>query len=105
MTDTFTSYQNIGPLFASHETVNHSQDEYVRGNAHINTAESVHAILKRGVFGIYHHWSVQHLGRYLSEFDFRFNLRKTSDGQRLVMAIKGAEGKRLMYKDPVRKSD
>jgi transposase-like protein len=100
MTDTFTSYQNIGPLFASHETVNHSQDEYVRGNAHINTAESVHAILKRGVFGTYHHWSIKHLHRYLTEFDFRFNLRKTTDGQRLVMAIKSVEGKRLFYREP-----
>jgi transposase-like protein len=101
MTDTFTSYQNIGPLFASHETVNHSQDEYVRGNAHINTAESVHALLKRGVFGTYHHWSVRHLPRYLAEFDFRFNLRKTTDGTRAAETIKAVEGKRLYYKTPV----
>jgi transposase-like protein len=103
MTDEFTSYNNIGPMFASHQSVNHKSGEYVRQNAHINTAESVHAILKRGVFGTYHHWSVQHLHRYLSEFDFRFNLRKTTDGERLVMTVKGAEGKRLMYKEPVRK--
>ncbi len=107
MTDEFTSYGNIGPLFASHETVNHRAGEYVRDGeikAHINTAESVHALLKRGVHGVYHHWSVKHLSRYLSEFDFRFNLRKTNDGARLVMTIKGAEGKRLMYKQPIRKN-
>jgi transposase-like protein len=103
MTDEFTSYNNIGPLFASHETVNHSQDEYVRGNAHINTAESVHALMKRGVFGTYHHWSVKHLHRYLTEFDFRFNLRKTTDGTRAAMTVKGAEGKRLMYREPIQK--
>ncbi len=102
MSDEAAAYKNIGPLFASHESVNHSQDEYVRGNAHVNTAESVHSLVKRGVFGVYHHWSVKHLHRYLTEFDFRFNLRKTKDGDRLVLTIKGAEGKRLYYKDPIR---
>lgn len=103
MTDEFTSYNNIGPLFASHETVNHKSGEYVRGETHINTAENVHALMKRGVFGTYHHWSVKHLHRYLSEFDFRFNLRKTTDGTRAAMAVKDAEGKRLMYREPIQK--
>jgi transposase-like protein len=100
MTDEAAAYKNIGPLFASHESVNHSAGEYVRGDAHVNTAESSHSLVKRGVFGTYHHWSVQHLHRYLGEFDFRFNLRKTNDGTRLVATIKGAEGKRLYYKQP-----
>jgi transposase-like protein len=101
MSDEAAAYRNIGPLFASHEAVNHSAGEYVRGDAHVNTAECVHSLIKRGVFGTYHHWSVTHLHRYLTEFDFRFNLRKTNDGERLVMTIKGAEGKRLYYKQPV----
>ena len=104
MTDEFTSYGNIGPLFASHETVNHSAGEYVREQAHINTAESVHSLLKRGVHGVYHHWSVQHLARYLAEFDFRFNLRKSPDGTRTAEAIKATVGKRLLYREPIRKS-
>ena len=105
MTDEFTSYNNIGPLFASHETVNHKRGEYVRDDAHINTAECVHALLKRGVHGVYHHWSVQHLHRYLTEFDFRFNLRKSTDGMRTIEAIKAIEGKRLFYREPKDKSD
>ncbi|HLG17149.1 MAG TPA: IS1595 family transposase [Blastocatellia bacterium] len=98
MTDDAAAYDKLGQRFANHLSVNHSRGEYVREGTHINSAESVHSLLKRGVFGTYHHWSVQHLGRYLAEFDFRFNLRKTTDGTRTAMAIKGAQGKRLMYK-------
>jgi transposase-like protein len=99
MTDDAAAYDKIGKGFANHLSVNHSRGEYVRESAHINSAESVHSLLKRGVFGTYHHWSVQHLFRYLVEFDFRFNLRKLSDGSRAALVVKGSEGKRLMYKD------
>jgi transposase-like protein len=98
-TDESAGYFGIGEEFASHEAVNHFAGEYVRRSAHVNSAESFHALLKRGVHGVYHHWSVQHLHRYLSEFDFRFNARKMSDGERAAMTIKGFEGKRLMYRD------
>jgi transposase-like protein len=108
MTDDSKLYTNMGSLFASHESVNHSAGEYVRNNdngipAHVNTGESFHSLLKRGVHGVYHHWSVQHLARYLAEFDFRFNLRKSTDGTRTAEAIRAAEGKRLMYKQPVQR--
>lgn len=101
MTDDSPHYKKIGPRFASHEWVKHNRGEYVRETAHINSAESVHAILKRGVFGIYHHWSVEHLHRYLAEFDFRYNNRKVSDGTRMAEAIRSVSGKRLYYKNPV----
>lgn len=104
MTDESPSYSFAQDEFASHETVNHKAGEYVRGNAYTNTAESVHALLKRGIVGTYHHVSKLHLHRYLSEFDFRFNLRKVEDGERTLEAIKGFEGKRLMYKDPIGKN-
>lgn len=100
MTDDAVAYNKLGKGFAKHESVNHSGGEYVRDGAHINSAESVHSLLKRGVFGIYHHWSVTHLHRYLSEFDFRYNLRKVSDGTRAASVIKRAKGKRLMYSQP-----
>ena len=99
MTDEFPTYKSLKHSFASHESVNHSKKEYVRGEHHVNTAESVHALLKRGVMGVYHHWSKKHLHRYLSEFDFRFNARYISDGERTIEAIKGIEGKRLKYRD------
>lgn len=99
MTDESPSYSFAKSEFAEHERVNHKAGEYVRGDAHVNTSESVHSLLKRGIIGTYHHVSKFHLHRYLSEFDFRFNNRKIEDGARTLEAIKGFEGKRLMYRD------
>lgn len=59
-----------------HETVNHSQDEWVRGNVHTNTIEGMWSLFKRGVVGSFHHVSRKHLDRYLDEFEFRFNNRE-----------------------------
>jgi transposase-like protein len=103
MTDEFTSYIGVSSEFASHQTVNHGKGEYVRREAHTNTIESFFALLKRGIIGTFHHVSEQHLHRYLSEFDFRYNLRAVKDGERMMEALKGFEGKRLMYKDPISK--
>jgi transposase-like protein len=102
MTDDFVSYNGIGNEFAGgHDTVAHSTNEYVRGDIHTNTAESSFAILKRGITGIYHSVSKEYLHRYLWQFDFLWNARKMNDGERTIMAIKLAEGKRLMYKEPL----
>jgi hypothetical protein len=82
-------------------TVNHTV-EYVRGDAHANTAESFFATLKRGIDGVYHHVSEAHLPRYLAEFDFRYNNRTAngvSDNERTLRALKQVGGKRLRYSD------
>jgi len=100
MTDEHVSYQGIGQHFASHETVKHSAYEYARGDVTTNTVEGFFSILKRGLNGIYHSVSKEHLHRYLAEYEFRYNHRDLEDGQRTLAAIKGAEGKRLMYKTP-----
>jgi transposase-like protein len=98
-TDDLNLYDGIGQEFAGgHQTVNHSQGEYVRGEVNTNSAESFFALLKRGVHGTFHHVSKQHLHRYCDEFSFRWDERKVTDGQRTVEAIKGAEGKPLMYR-------
>lgn len=103
MTDEAPVYTKVGREFpGGHHTVMHSGGEYVRGNAHIQTAESYFALLKRGVNGTFHHVSEKHLGRYCDEFAFRWNHRKVNDGVRTVCAISGAEGKRLMYKSPTK---
>jgi transposase-like protein len=104
MTDEHPSYVQIGKEYADHQAVNHKAGEYVRGLAHVNSCESVHALMKRGVQGVYHHWSVKHLHRYLSEFDFRFNLRKVEDGERTIQVLMAVKGKRLLYKQPTQKS-
>jgi hypothetical protein len=84
-------------------TVNHGIGEYVRGNVHTNTAEGFLSLLKRGIVGTFHHVGKGHLGRYVSEFEFRYNNRSAlgvSDAQRAVVLVQGAEGKRLTYKQP-----
>ena len=94
-------YWKVGEEFASHQTVIHSIGEYVRGDAHTNTIEGYFSIFKRGIYGVYHHVSQQHLKRYLGEFDFRYNERialGVNDTQRAAKAIKGAAGKRLTYR-------
>lgn len=91
----------IGREFRSHETVNHGADEYVRGDAHTNTAESFFAILKRQMYGTHHAVSEQHLQRYVSEVAFRWNNRKAleiDDTMRANNALKGVGGKRLTYR-------
>ncbi len=99
MTDEFRSYWGLSKEFKEHNVVEHGRREYARGNIHVNTAEGFFGVLKRGINGVYQHVSKEHLRNYLHEFDFRFNLRHTSDNIRTVNAIKGFEGKRLMYRD------
>jgi transposase-like protein len=102
MTDESVVYPPIAKDFWGHGTVNHSAEEYVRGQFwHTNTAENYFSILKRGIVGIYHHVSEEHLPRYLAEFDFRYNQRISlgvDDDQRMAKAAKGIVGKRLTYR-------
>jgi hypothetical protein len=65
-TDEATVYRNIPGV--AHETINHSAGEYVRGDVTTNGIESVFAVLKRGLVGVYHHASPKHLDRYVDEF-------------------------------------
>ena len=101
MTDDAGQYRPIGKEFASHETVNHGIEEYVRGSAHSNTVEGFFSILKRGVIGTYHHVSEAHLSRYLHEFDFRYSNRIAlgiTDTMRADELLRGIGGKRLTYR-------
>jgi len=60
-TDESGVYWQVGEQFASHRTVTHSINEYVRGDAHTNTVEGYFSIFKRGIYGVYHHVSHEHL--------------------------------------------
>jgi transposase-like protein len=77
MTDEARIYQRLDNHGFDHESVNHSADEFVRGEAHTNTIESFWAMLKRGINGTYIHVSKKHLQRYLWEFEYRHNLRRS----------------------------
>jgi transposase-like protein len=98
MTDMGGHYFHVGKEFDRHETVNHGADEYVRGDAHTNTAECRFSLMKRAVFGTHHSISEAHLPRYLTEWDFKWNTRKITDGERAALIAKGVEGKRLTYR-------
>ncbi|MFI5168048.1 MAG: IS1595 family transposase [Thermoanaerobaculales bacterium] len=98
MTDNFGAYKGLEKFFAGHGVVDHNK-EYVRGIIHTNFAESFFSLLKRGILGTFHHVSEQHLQRYLAEFDFRWNARKIEDAERSELAIKGSNGRRLMFRD------
>ena len=86
---------------ASHETVQHSAEEYVRGTVHTNTIEGSFGIFKRGMKGVYQHCREKHLHRYLAEFEFRYNNRVAlgvDDAARADAALLGVVGKRLTYR-------
>jgi len=75
-TDDWKAYEGIADANTRHETVNHSIEEWVRGDVHTNTIESVWSLLKRSIIGSYHKVSAKHLDRYLDELEFRFGNRR-----------------------------
>jgi|SRR5579859_6324368 len=103
LTDEAPRYITPGKMFADHQSVNHSKDEYVRrGDPEITTnhVENYFSVFKRGMRGVYQHASKRHLHRYMAEFDFRYSHRialGVNDRQRTEAALKGITGKRLTY--------
>ncbi len=98
ITDEFSGYKSVGKDYASHRTVTHSAGEYARPDGtNTNTVESYFALIKRGVYGNFHHVSRKHLQRYCDEFSFRWDHRHIRDDERAVIAIEQARGRRLMY--------
>jgi transposase-like protein len=75
-TDDYFGYGDLSDEDTRHETVKHSEDEWVRGNVHTNNVENVWSLLKRSVVGTYHKLSVKHLDAYLDELEHRFNNRR-----------------------------
>src|SRR5436309_4343389 len=106
MTDDHPGYGRLGKHFRRHSTIRHSWKVYARKEGDVlistNTVEGYFSILKRGINGVYHHVGKQHLHRYLSEFDFRYNSRNMEDGERSLLAIRKVTGKRLKYLDSSR---
>jgi transposase-like protein len=103
MTDEAGQYAHLGKHFAAHDFVTHGKGEYVRYDVHTNTLEGFYSVFKRGMKGIYQHCAEHHLHRYVSEFDFRYNNRVrlgVDDAERAARVVRGAAGKRLMYRRP-----
>jgi transposase-like protein len=99
-TDRNRGYEALGADY-DHRAVKHGAGEFSRHETDmvVTTAnvESYFSLLKRGVIGTFHHISEQYLPLYLAEFDYRYNGRKQSDGQRTEDGLKKVEGKRLVY--------
>ena len=99
-TDDAPVYDGIGELFYRHDTVNHSLRQYLKGDITTNGIESVFAVMKRGIIGVYHQMAVKHIGRYVDEFTFRLNEGnvKIHTLDRLNSFVDGMADKRLTYK-------
>jgi len=102
MTDDWSGYEDLNIDFLHHYSVNHSKKEYVRGRVHTNRIESFWAILKRGIFGIYHQVSKKHLDKYVDEFEFRFNSKDIDDNKRFALMLDSCSG-RMTYKELIHK--
>lgn len=96
-TDQAQHYVPLSSQFRAHESVNHSKGEYVRGNVTTNMAEGFFSQLKRSLDGTHHHVSVEHLPRYVGEFDFRYSTCRMTDAGRMAYLARQMEG-RLSYK-------
>jgi len=104
-TDENVVYHFMHDAFPNHDVVTHKRKEYARReNGRLitsNTVEGYFSLLKRGLYGTYHHVGVPYLQQYLNEFDFRYNNRKVTDMERAGLALKTCEGKRLTLRKPV----
>ena len=104
--DGATVYTDENPAYdklPNQQAVADGRGEYVRGDCHINGAESFWAVLKRGYKGIHHKMSPKHLQRYLHEFAGRHNLRhRGGTCERMGLLVRGMEGRRLTYADLVK---
>ncbi len=100
-TDEHSGYQGLGGIFYGHESINHGAHEYVRDDVTTNSIESVWAVMKRGLHGVYHHASEKHLARYVNEFTFRLNDGdvKRHTLERLASLVTASFGPRITYRE------
>jgi len=102
-TDDHIVFNDLDGLFYKHDTVNHSAGEYARGPVSTNSIESVWAVLKRGIHGIYHHASAKHLHRYVDEFAWRLNEGNViiHTLRRLDAFVDATAGRRITYREVI----
>jgi transposase-like protein len=102
-TDAWLGYHGLDREYV-HNVIDHAE-AYVQGNVHTNTIENFWSLLKRGLKGTYVSVEPFHLFRYLDEQAFRYNNRKTTDGERFERTLAGVTGKRLTYQDLTGKTE
>ena len=99
-TDEWSAYKKLAGDY-KHESVNHSKDEYSRNGVTTNAVESVFAVMRRGLHGVYHKASKKHLARYVNEFAWRLNEGnvKRHSLDRLDSFVDAVAGKRITYEE------
>ena len=99
-TDESRSYKGL--FFHDHESVNHSDGEYIRGDAGTQGIESFWSMLKRAHTGTFHKISPKHLDRYVAEFAGLHNDRASDTLDQMGNIVRGMMGRRLKYADLIR---
>lgn len=102
-TDEAKFYKQLANVY-QHESVNHSSNEYRRGECHTNTLEGYWSLLKRQIIGIHHSVSGKHLQRYSNESSYRYNHRELTQDAKFDNTIKRCNG-RLKYKQLTKKDE
>jgi transposase-like protein len=100
-TDEWHAYNNLHMWYA-HKSVNHGAKQYVNEMAHTNGVENFWSHLKRGIDGIYHLVSKDHLQSYVDEFVLRFNTRKFGTQARFDLVLSRISDTRLTYKELIK---
>ena len=77
-TDELASYLGISDADTRHESVNHSEEQWVVGDVHTNSIEGVWSLFKRSIVGAFHKVSEKHLDRYLEELEWRYSNRNNA---------------------------
>lgn len=100
ISDEWHGYRGLHNHF-DHHVVDHGKKQYVdfdNPEIHSNSIEGFWGILKRGYNGIYNWWSRKHMQKYVDEFVFRFNNRKTTQFVRFTNLLSNMEN-RITYKE------
>lgn len=98
ISDEWVAYNGLNKQY-NHERVNHGAKQFVNGMAHTNGIENFWSHLKRGIDGIYHWVSKEHIQRYVNEFALRYNTRGILTSERFNLILSNAATKRLTYKE------
>lgn len=102
VTDEWGAYNGLSSTY-QHEVIKHNANEFMRDGFHTNNIENFWSHLKRGIYGIYHHVSPKHLGKYCDEFAFRYNARKIKDSDRFNFSLGKTEDFKMTYKQLIGK--
>lgn len=74
-TDQLRSYNDVGEIMKSHQTLNRSE-EWKAGEIHTHTIEGFWSFVKRAWYGSHHHYSTGYTPLYLAEACYKYNYRE-----------------------------